>query len=63
MNYAVVYLGGILFISTLYWVLFGHKYYTGPLIEAEINEEDSQAERSSNDDVEKKTAQHGQVLS
>lgn len=62
MNYAIVYLAGILAISTAYWYARGHKYYTGPLIEAEIHEEDSQAERSSIDDVEKRTAQHGQII-
>ena len=51
MNYAIVYLAGILAFSTFYWVIRGKKFYTGPLIEADINEDDgSQAERSSDDD-------------
>nr|POF13979.1 putative amino-acid permease c15c4.04c [Quercus suber] len=63
MNYAVVYLAAILVFSMLYWVVRGHKHYTGPLIESEMSEDDSQAERSSNDDLEKKTAEHGHVFS
>nr|POF18596.1 putative amino-acid permease c15c4.04c [Quercus suber] len=62
MNYAIVYLGAILFFSMLYWVVFGHKHYTGPLIEAEMHEDDSQADRSSDDYTEKKTAQDGEIL-
>lgn len=42
MNYAIVYLVAILFFSMLYWVIRGKKHYTGPLIEAEVNESDSQ---------------------
>ncbi|KAK5122160.1 hypothetical protein LTR85_004406 [Meristemomyces frigidus] len=61
MNYAVVYLGGILFIAGLYWVVRGKKFYTGPLVEADINEDDSQADRSS-DEVNAKTEKYGQVL-
>jgi hypothetical protein len=38
MNYAIVYLAGILGFSTLYWFLQGKKFYTGPLIEAEVDE-------------------------
>lgn len=61
MNYAIVYLGAILFFAMLWWVIRGRKYYTGPLIEAEINEDDSQAERSS-DDIDQKTKNHGQII-
>jgi len=43
MNYAIVYLAAILFFSMLYWVIRGKKHYKGPLIEAEVNELDSQS--------------------
>ena len=36
MNYAIVYLAGILFFALLYWFVQGKKFYTGPLIEAEV---------------------------
>ncbi|KAK5119057.1 hypothetical protein LTR62_000268 [Meristemomyces frigidus] len=70
MNYAVVYLFGILFFSLFYWVIRGRKFYTGPLIEAEINEDDSQNTRSSDEvldeksgtAVDAKTARHGNVI-
>ncbi|QIW94681.1 hypothetical protein AMS68_000199 [Peltaster fructicola] len=39
MNYAIVYLSGILVISGIYYAIAGRKYYTGPLIEAEIVDE------------------------
>lgn len=38
MNYAVVYLVGILLISTIYWVIRGKKHYTGPRIEVKVND-------------------------
>ena len=33
MNYAIVYLMGILAFSTVYWYAGGRKFYTGPLVE------------------------------
>ena len=36
MNYAIVYLGGILFFAAVFWYISGRKNYTGPLIEAEV---------------------------
>lgn len=36
MNYAAVFLVAILGFSTFYWFLGGRKWYTGPLIEAEV---------------------------
>lgn len=65
MNYAIVYLGAILFFSLLYWFVRGNKYYTGPLVEADVNDDGSQlAEKSSEDEdsVDKKTGKHGQVI-
>jgi len=41
MNYAIVYLAGILFFSMLYWVVRGHKHYTGPLVEADLHDASS----------------------
>lgn len=36
MNYAIVYLAGILAFAGIYWIVAGRKFYTGPLIEAEV---------------------------
>jgi hypothetical protein len=33
MNYAVAYLVGILFLSTIYWIIRGKNHYTGPPLE------------------------------
>ena len=52
MNYAVVYLAGILFFALGYWFLRGKRFYTGPLVEAEIDEADS-TERSSGEEISK----------
>lgn len=41
MNYAIVYLGGILAASLAYWFISGRKFYTGPLIEAEVQPAES----------------------
>jgi len=60
MNYAIVYLGAILFFAMLYWVVRGRKFYTGPLIEADVNEDASQ--QSSNDEIKHKTDEHGSVI-
>ena len=52
MNYAIAYLGGILIFSTLYWYIYGRKFYTGPIVEADVHEEG----RSSDDEVAAKSA-------
>lgn len=39
MNYAVVYLAGILAFAYLYWFIAGRRYYTGPLVQAQLEEE------------------------
>ncbi|KAF2161356.1 hypothetical protein M409DRAFT_59074 [Zasmidium cellare ATCC 36951] len=39
MNYAIAYLGGILIFATLYWFIHGRKFYTGPIVEADVHEE------------------------
>lgn len=54
MNYAIAYLMGILIVSVIYWFIHGKKFYTGPLIEADINEANSQVGRSSDDETSKK---------
>jgi amino acid transporter len=36
MNYAVVFLAGVLVAAYAYWWIGGRKWYTGPLIEAEV---------------------------
>lgn len=58
MNYAIVYLAGILGFSTLYWYVQGRKFYTGPLIEAEVDM-GVEGERSSEEGMqrEKKLAE------
>jgi len=41
MNYAIVFLAFILLCAAVFWYLGGKRYYTGPLIEAEIQEIES----------------------
>lgn len=40
MNYAIAFLGFILFCSAIYWYLGGKRFYTGPIVEVEIREEE-----------------------
>ncbi|KAF2767719.1 amino acid transporter [Teratosphaeria nubilosa] len=61
MNYAVVYLGGIIFFAMLYWYIQGRKWYTGPLIEAELTD-DASGRISSDDELNKKTQKYGNVV-
>jgi len=51
MNYAAVFLVAILVASMIYWYISGRKFYTGPLIEAEVGEE--QIGDSGSDEVER----------
>lgn len=44
MNYAIAFLGLIAVCSTFFWYFGGRTYYTGPLIEAEIQENDLSSE-------------------
>jgi amino acid transporter len=41
MNYAAVFLAAILAASIIYWFAGGRKWYTGPIVEAEIADSDS----------------------
>jgi len=36
MNYAIAFLGAILLAAIAYWYVGGKRWYTGPLIEAEV---------------------------
>lgn len=57
MNYAIVYLGGIFAAAAVYWYVSGRKFYTGPLVEAEVAFEDG---GSSEEERERKYDQtHG----
>ncbi|KIW49180.1 hypothetical protein PV05_10880 [Exophiala xenobiotica] len=40
MNYAIVFMAFILFCAAVFWYFGGKSYYTGPLIEAEIQQEE-----------------------
>lgn len=57
MNYAVVYLAGILFMAAVYWFIAGRKFYTGPLIEAEVMEGSLDQDRSSEEDDKKQQSE------
>lgn len=50
MNYAVVFLAAILAFATVYWYIRGRSFYTGPLVETEVGDADSQS-RSSEDNL------------
>lgn len=45
MNYAAAFLGLIFFFATIYWYIRGKNFYTGPLVEAIVDESDSQNSR------------------
>ncbi len=44
MNYAAVFLVFILLLAMLFWYTNGRKYYSGPLIEAQHEETDSNSD-------------------
>jgi len=50
MNYAIVFLAFILVCAMVWWYISGKKYYTGPLIEAEIQDGDELSQSSGMDD-------------
>lgn len=45
MNYAIAFLGLIAFFAMIYWYVRGRKFYTGPLVEAIVDESDPQNPR------------------
>ena len=53
MNYAIAFLALILLAALIWWYAGGRKYYTGPLVEATILEEDVYARDSSSQEHEK----------
>jgi hypothetical protein len=56
MNYASVFIVFILGAAALFWYTSGRKFYHGPIIEAQIDENDSQSDQISgvpNDKLEK----------
>ena len=53
MNWAIVFMAAILLAALVWWYAGGRKYYTGPLIEAEVSQEElngSNGDRSSEED-------------
>ena len=53
MNYAVAFLGLILLAALIWWYLGGRRYYTGPIMEAVIVEEDVDVRDSLSQENEK----------
>lgn len=56
MNYAVVYLAGILAFAAIYWYTYGKRIYTGPIIEAQVEDIgiSNDVDRSSDDNSMRK---------
>lgn len=54
MNYAVAFLAFVLLCAAVFWYLGGKKYYTGPVIEAEVQGIDPGFASSNNTDPEEK---------
>ena len=52
MNYASVFLVFILGCAALFWYIGGRKYYTGPIVEAQAEEEHSENEVPSRKEME-----------
>ncbi|KAI9689655.1 MAG: hypothetical protein M1820_010125 [Bogoriella megaspora] len=57
MNYATAFLALILVFALVYWYAAGRKFYKGPLIEAEVLDEDARAEDSDENHKEKDQGQ------
>ena len=45
MNYAIAFLGLIFFFASVYWIVSGKKFYTGPVVQAVIAEDSSQEQQ------------------
>jgi hypothetical protein len=39
MNYAIAFLGLIFLFASVYWIMSGRKFYTGPVVQAVIAED------------------------
>ena len=52
MNYAIVFLAAVLVAAMVYWYVGGKRWYTGPLVEAELLQ-DSDSGREGGLDSEK----------
>lgn len=61
MNYAVVFLAFILLCAAVFWYIRGKKYYTGPIIEAEIGDEVSSPSLSDQEKKETERREPGVV--
>jgi amino acid permease (GABA permease) len=59
MNYAIVFLSFILFCAGVFWYIRGKKYYTGPIIEAEIGDEVSSPSLSDHEKKETERREPG----
>lgn len=44
MNYAAVFIAFILGAAAVYWYVSGRKFYSGPIVEAQMGETDSQSD-------------------
>jgi amino acid transporter len=55
MNYAIAFLGAIFFTAAIWWYISGRKWYTGPIVEAEVHQLDVAAgeDSASGEDVKK----------
>lgn len=65
MNWAIVYLMGVIFFSMVCWWLGANKFYTGPLVETEVanSESNGGGSRSSTEKYDVKDAGAEQVKS
>ncbi len=63
MNYAIAFLGLIFTLAAIYWVISGRKFYTGPVVEADIVESSSDGVRdgSSEENSRKESKVHVNV--
>jgi hypothetical protein len=58
MNYAIAFLALILLAALIWWYLGGRRYYTGPITEAIIVEEDVDVRDSSSQENEKNVTEN-----
>ncbi|KAL8935433.1 MAG: hypothetical protein Q9216_005425 [Gyalolechia sp. 2 TL-2023] len=48
-NYAIAFLGAILIFAAFFWLVSGRRFYTGPLIEAPLDENESTGSRDNSE--------------